>query len=191
MTLTESSLSRNLTKCKTNSSSTTECDLMQSNSSLRILCTAEGSTPVTVQLVKDGTQLRSETNRIFHTDNNPQPGIYQCIATNKYGSHQTSIYVTISGTSFLIIFSCSHDKISIACLQIHQLPLLHLLYQSLQAQVHLINLQMEVAPYHQQELLSFVAPQINRLHHLLRLLGLYKLLKVVIVHSDQKLKSFH
>lgn len=90
LTLTETSPSRNLTECN---STATQCDLMQSNSSLIIDCMAEGSTPVFVQLVNNGVLLSNKTSQVSHADDSPQSGIYQCVASNKYGSHQTSVYV--------------------------------------------------------------------------------------------------
>ena len=101
LTVVESGLARSdIISCKTSSSSVTECHLMQSIA-VHCTCTAEGSKPVTVQLFNNGIELRNESGNISHTINNPQSGIYQCIATNKYGSHQTSMFIRVPGTQYL------------------------------------------------------------------------------------------
>ena len=99
LTVTENdNMNKNGNSCSSENSSTTVCDLTSSKS-VNITCYVQGSASVTVQLIDNGQVLQHEsnTNYVQHTIVKPSAGIYQCIASNEYGSRQTTIYVLLPG----------------------------------------------------------------------------------------------
>ena len=97
------------TICRTVGSSTTKCSLPHSNSavSLIFLCTTTGLPRPVIQLVKDSELIYRDnsTYSLLRVVKNPLLGIYQCIATNDFGSRQASLYLELKGISYDLMLS--------------------------------------------------------------------------------------
>ena len=96
----------NGSSCSSEISSTTDCPLMYSNSSAIITCAAQGSTPLELQLINNMHELQhaSNTNYLQHMIDKPSAAIYQCMASNEYGSRQTTIYISLPGKYNVTLF---------------------------------------------------------------------------------------
>lgn len=101
LTMIEVNGQQDTTICRAVSSLTTDCTLISSNVAVTVVfvCTATGSTPLVVQLFKNAKLLRqvNASDTLINKIHSPSSGIYQCVATNQYGSQQTSMYLQLKG----------------------------------------------------------------------------------------------
>ena len=97
-----------LTLVQDGNSSTNCCDVINATTSCRvhpvsIACQFNGSVPLLVQILHNDVNLfeQNVTNNqrsVRHNaTNHLSSGVYQCIASNPYGSVQTSLYVLVQG----------------------------------------------------------------------------------------------
>jgi hypothetical protein len=79
---------------------TTACPLY-SNVTVGIMCNCNGSGPLSVQILFNADILfqqnvTSGQRSVMYNVSNPLSGMYQCIASNSYGSRQTSLFVRLT-----------------------------------------------------------------------------------------------
>ena len=91
-----------------NSSETCRFDLHPNVSVITIECDYDGSTPLLVQIFHNAVILfqrnvTDDQRSVTHTVSSPSSGIFQCIASNPYGSKQISIFVRSQSTCRLRI----------------------------------------------------------------------------------------
>ena len=82
-----------------NSSETCRFDLHPNVSVITIECDYDGSTPLLVQIFHNAIILfqrnvTDDQRSVTHTVSSPSSGIFQCIASNPYGSKQISVFVS-------------------------------------------------------------------------------------------------
>ena len=100
LTLTQSG-SLNVTCQAINAS--TACRLHPNVSSISIVCDCGGSAPLLLHILHNAVVLFQQNvtdgqRSVTHNVSSPSSGVYQCIASNSYGSNQTSLLVRLQST---------------------------------------------------------------------------------------------
>ena len=81
----------------------TACILHPNVSTISIVCDCDGSVPLLVQILHNAVILfqqnvTDDQRCVAHNVSIPSSGIYQCLASNPYGSKQTSLFVRLHST---------------------------------------------------------------------------------------------
>ena len=104
LTLTQSG-SLNFTCQAINAS--TACRLHPNVSTISIVCDCGGSAPLLLQILHNAVALFQQNvtdgqRSVTHNVSSPSSGVYQCIASNSYGSKQTSLLVRLQSTVLVL-----------------------------------------------------------------------------------------